>query len=235
MLFGGIGAAVGALLSWSAKWPLPVALSIGAALGILLATRALKPRADVLSLAGAEVDLSRWKTDTIVLRHMTQADVTAQFVAHSIDDEVARAMGWSEQDVQGICAMAEDPKLMANQGFIMLAEPGREEQCIGVLSLTRVPGQSDEASIGLWLAPGARGQGHGSNAVRLASELCWQNGIRLITLGTTSNNAAMQRCYLAAGADLFDTGENELPDGRVVEACWYRIQNPRESAQNEAT
>ena len=235
VLFAGIGAALGALLSWSAKWPLPLALGVGAAIGILLATRVLKPRATVLSLAGPAVDLSSWRTDRVMLRHLSQEDTEAQALANSIDGEVARAMGWSDEDVQGICEMAKDPLLMANQGFLVLAEPAHEGQLIGVLSLTRIPGQAHEAGIGLWLAADARYRGFGSEAIRLASELCWQSGIQLITLGTTSSNTAMQRCYLAAGADLFDTGENELPDGRVVEACWYRIQNPRETPQDEAT
>jgi len=226
MLFGGIGAAIGAVLSWSAKWPLPLALSIGAALGILLATRALKQKPNALAIAGELVDLSSWSTDTLMLRHMNQADANADAVANTIDEDVTQAMGWSEAEIKGIWSMSKDPDLMAERGFIMIAEPSNVAQLLGVLSLTRIPGQRNEAGLGLWLAAAARGHGIGPDSIRLAAQLCWQSGIQLITLGTTAANTSMQRCYLAAGADLFETCENELPDGRVVDSCWYRLSNP---------
>ena len=226
LAFGGIGALIGALLSWSAKWPLPVALGIGAALGILLATRVLKQRPKIQSLAGPEVDLGSWRTDQVVLRHMNLADTEADAVAKTIDEEVIRAMGWSDQDVEGIVSMSRDPLLMAQRGFIMVTEPGREDHVLGVVSITRIPGQAAEAGLGLWMAPEARGRGLGPAAIRLAAEMCWQSNVAVLTLGTTAENTSMQRCYLAAGADLFDTCENELPDGRIVDASWYRIHNP---------
>jgi RimJ/RimL family protein N-acetyltransferase len=157
---------------------------------------------------------------------MNLADVEADAVATTIDEEVIQAMGWSEQDVEAITTMSRDPLLMAQRGFIMVAEPGQEDQVLGVVSLTRIPGQAAEAGLGLWMAPEARGRGLGPAAIRLAAEMCWQSGVAVLTLGTTAGNVSMQRCYLAAGADLFDTCENELPDGRIVDSSWYRIHNP---------
>ncbi|MEX0767472.1 MAG: GNAT family protein [Microthrixaceae bacterium] len=226
MVCGGIGAALGAVLSWSAKWPLPLALGIGAAFGILIATRALKQQPQSVAIAGPRADLSSWCTETLVLRHMNQADVHTNAVANTIDEEVAQAMGWSEDEIFGISHMAKDPALMAERGFIMIAYPLDVTQLLGVLSLTRLPGKPNEAGLGLWLSAGARGHGTGADSIRLAAQLCWQNGIKLITLGTTAANTHMQRCYLEAGADLFDSCENQLLDGRTVDSCWYRISNP---------
>jgi len=222
-LFGAIGGAIGLVVGWASGWPYPLVLVIGAALGLLLATRALREPPPTLGVLSGFAQLPDG-SEVVRLRHFTDADAAAGALGATVDDVVARAMGWSPTDVDTLVGLGSSPATLRARGFVAVADPG-DDRVLGVVSLTRT-GADGEGVVGLWLGPAARGRGLGSEALRVAVALAWGCDLRTLTMGTTAANTPMQRCFVAVGADLEESGEQELPDGRSVESVWYRLVRP---------
>lgn len=231
---GSIGALVGTLVSWAAGWPAPIAVVLGTGLGLLLAVRALRRPADSIAVVPTHANLDAVRSGLAGLRWFDEADARAEALAATIDDEVAGSMGWSPAQVRALAAMGSDPARLAAQGFLAVVEPaalepaadGAARAVAGVVSLTHEPAVPSTARVGIWLGPGARGRGLGPEALRLAVGLAWQMGLQTVVGGTTVDNVAMRRTFLAVGADLAETVPHELPDGRTVDSCWYELHRP---------
>ncbi|MFB7273493.1 GNAT family N-acetyltransferase [Streptomyces sp. NPDC056244] len=81
-----------------------------------------------------------------------------------------------------------------------------------------------EKAIGGWLAPHSRGQGLGAELFGAGALLAHAHlGLDTVRAGTEVENTASRRALLRAG---FVPGEgpdqHTLPDGRVIDACWFR-------------
>ncbi|MFE5864844.1 GNAT family N-acetyltransferase [Streptomyces virginiae] len=79
-------------------------------------------------------------------------------------------------------------------------------------------------AIGLWLAPACRGRGLGTELVTATARFGHEHlGLESVSAGTETAN---QRCRGALRAASFVQCEgpalHTLPDGRVVDAAWYR-------------
>ena len=241
--FGVLGAGVGLVVAWASGWPSSVTLALGAAIGLLLAWRGVARPPEPLGVATPDTDLSRCVGPRVRLRRFTEVDARADAVLDTIDDEVTSSMGWSTAEIATITSTARNSHQLQSQGFLAISSSGSdraasdlgtgdagdgssEVDLLGVVSLTRPTETPGVAWLGLWLAPSARGLGLATEAIGLAAQLARSAGLRSITMGTTNSNEAMKRSFLAAGAELFDTTEHLLPDGRTVESVWFRLDGP---------
>ncbi|MFE9768265.1 GNAT family N-acetyltransferase [Streptomyces sp. NPDC005808] len=84
-----------------------------------------------------------------------------------------------------------------------------------------------EGRLGGWLAPGSRGQGLGSELFRAGALLAHAHfGMDTVRAGTEPQNTACLRALRRAGF-VADEGppRHTLPDGREVDAGWFRHED----------
>jgi RimJ/RimL family protein N-acetyltransferase len=157
------------------------------------------------------------RTERLLLRPLRREDAAA-IAAGCADPEVPRFIpfvpeNYTDADAEEflertLARPADDPDLT-----LAITQPPADT-LLGVLTV-RI---SDRGAVGYWLAPGARGRGITTEAVRGAVAWAEEQGIRTLTLTAHPDNVASQRVAEKAGFRRIGLVPHEPPfrDGTTV-------------------
>jgi RimJ/RimL family protein N-acetyltransferase len=135
--------------------------------------------------------------DVVLLRPWRQADVPGMVQAFS--DPVMQRFSWrsapyTETDAREFLADQEEARLHGHELNFALAGPRDQDVLLGALSLYEVRLDQGCAAVGYWLAPGARGRGAATHAVRLLARWAFAGlGLARLELTCGPDNDASQR------------------------------------------
>ena len=136
--------------------------------------------------------------EVVALRPWREADVPGKLLAFG--DPVVQRFSWprttpyTEADARSYFAEQEAARLRGEELNFALAEPGDQDVVLGGGSLYDVRLDQGCASVGYWLAPGARGRGVATHAVRqLARWAFAELGLARLELTCGPDNEASQR------------------------------------------
>lgn len=136
--------------------------------------------------------------DVVSLRPWRKADVPGKLLAFS-DPLVQRfswphTTGYTEADARRFFAGQEQARLRGEELNFVLAAPDDEAAVLGGSSLYDVRLDQGCAAVGYWLAPGARGRGVATHAVRLLARWAFAElGLARLELTCSPDNKASQR------------------------------------------
>jgi RimJ/RimL family protein N-acetyltransferase len=218
--------AMGALTGWIAGdgvgWPTGVGPAVGALVGLLLAAWRVSaaPGAPPFS-APAWSRLSPHRHRRVTVRRLERGDAAAAI--ETVDEEMARWNGWPHALAAQIRVVLSHPLVALESGYLAVCE---EDRLIGIVSLGRVDGEPDVASLGCWLGPAGRGRGLGAEMVAAAGQVAWSLGFRSVVVGTSVENVAMRRSIERAGALHEAHRPHALPNGEEVDSTWFRLRRP---------
>ena len=135
--------------------------------------------------------------DVVLLRRWREADVPGIVLAFS--DPVMQRFSWratayTESDARDSFAKQEEARLRGEGLDFALAEPHDQDVVLGSVSLSEVRLEQGCAAVGYWLAPGARGRGAATHAVRLLARWAFAElGLARLELTCGPDNEASQR------------------------------------------
>ena len=134
--------------------------------------------------------------DVVLLRPWGEADLPGIVLAFS--DPVMQRFSWrttpyTETDARDYFAEQEEARLRGEGLDFALVEPRDQDVVLGGISLYEVRPDQGCAAVGYWLAPGARGRGLATHAVRLLARWAFAE-LRLARLELTCgpDNVASQ-------------------------------------------
>ena len=134
--------------------------------------------------------------EVVLLRPWREADVPAIVLAYS--DPVMQKFSWrtgpyTEADARDFVAEREEARLRGDELTFALVEPHDQDVILGSASLSEIRLDQGCAAIGYWLAPGARGRGAATQAVRLLVRWAFAElGLARLELTCGPDNAASQ-------------------------------------------
>ena len=134
--------------------------------------------------------------DVVLLRPWREADVPAMVAAFS--DPVMQRFSWraapyTESDARAWLAEQEQARLRGEALHFALAGPRDQDVMLGAVSLDEVRLGQGCAAVGYWLAPGARGRGAATQAVRLLARWAFAGlGLARLELTCGPDNEASQ-------------------------------------------
>jgi RimJ/RimL family protein N-acetyltransferase len=135
--------------------------------------------------------------DVVLLRPWHEADVPGKLLAFS--DPVMQRFSWrttpyTEADARSDFAEQEKARLRGEELNFALVEPADQAAVLGGCSLSDVRPDRGCAALGYWLAPGARGRGVATHAVRLLARWALAElGLARLELTCGPDNEASQR------------------------------------------
>jgi RimJ/RimL family protein N-acetyltransferase len=135
--------------------------------------------------------------DVVLLRPWCEADVPGLVAAFS--DPVMQRFSWrtapyTETDARDWLAEQEEARLRGEALHFTLAGPREQGVMVGGVSLQEVRLDRGCAAVGYWLAPGARGRGAATHAVRLLARWAFAGlGLARLELTCAPDNEASQR------------------------------------------
>jgi len=133
----------------------------------------------------------------VLLRPWGEADVPGIVLAFS--DQVMQRFSWrtapyTETEARGFFAEQEEARLRGEGLSFALVEPLDQDVVLGAVSLSEVRLDQGCAAVGYWLAPGARGRGVATHAVRLLAGWAFAElGLARLELTCGPDNEASQR------------------------------------------
>jgi RimJ/RimL family protein N-acetyltransferase len=134
--------------------------------------------------------------DVVLLRPWRGADVPA--IATAFSDPVMQQFSWrstayTESDARESLAEQEEARLRGEGLHFALAGPHDQDVVLGSVSLAEVRLEQGCAAVGYWLAPGARGRGAATHAVRLLARWAFAElGLARLELTCGPDNEASQ-------------------------------------------
>jgi RimJ/RimL family protein N-acetyltransferase len=134
--------------------------------------------------------------DVVLLRPWREADVPGMVAAFS--DLVMQRFSWrttpyTETDARAWLAEQEEARLHGEVLHFTLAGPHDQDVLLGAVSLYEVRLDQGCAAVGYWLAPGARGRGTATQAVRLLARWAFAElGLARLELTCGPDNEASQ-------------------------------------------
>jgi len=152
---------------------------------------------DHLDMAELRFPVPPLADEVVLLRPWCEADVPGKLLAFS--DPVVQRFSWrttqyTEADARSAFAEQEEARLRGEELNFALAEPGGQGAVLGGCSLYDVRLDQGCAALGYWLAPGARGRGVATHAVRLLARWAFaQLGLARLELTCGPDNEASQR------------------------------------------
>ena len=135
-------------------------------------------------------------SEVVLLRPWRQADVPG--IAAAFSDPVMQRFSWrttayTETDARDFLAEQEQARLRGDELNFALAGPRDEDVLLGSVSLSEVCLDRGCAAVGYWLAPGARGRGAATDAVRLLARWAFAElGLARLELTCGPGNEASQ-------------------------------------------
>lgn len=161
--------------------------------------------------------------DTIRLRPLSSADAAAY--AEGTTDPAVRARAHlpeSEYTPESVVTMAEGvvrEGLQRGDLAVLTIADAATDQFAGSLVIFDVA--QDEAEVGFWLHPAARGRGVAGSALQLAARFAAASGLRALTARTVPDNTAAQS--VLDRADFVETGRGRgtTPSGQEAEMIHY--------------
>jgi RimJ/RimL family protein N-acetyltransferase len=135
--------------------------------------------------------------DVVLLRPWRTADVPGMVAAFS--DPVMRRFSWrttpyTETDALGYLAEQEEARVRGDALHFALAGPRDQDVVLGSVSLSEVRLDQGCAAVGYWLAPGGRGRGAATQAVRLLARWAFAGlGLARLELTCGPGNEASQQ------------------------------------------
>jgi RimJ/RimL family protein N-acetyltransferase len=135
--------------------------------------------------------------DGVVLRPWRDADLPGIVLAFS--DPVMRRFSWrgapyADTDARSYLAEQEAARLRGEGLDFALVEPRDQDRLLGCVSLYDIRLDHGCAAVGYWLAPGGRGRGAATQAVRLLSRWAFAElGLARLELTCGPDNEASQR------------------------------------------
>jgi RimJ/RimL family protein N-acetyltransferase len=137
------------------------------------------------------------RTEGVLLRPWSAADVPA-VVAACQDPTIPAYMPhipspYSEADAIGWLHSQEPARLGGTRLDLAIAD-STDERLLGAIGASNVRMTELTASVGYWLAPGARGHGHATSALRVLARWLFDDvGLERLELTTDPENTASQR------------------------------------------
>jgi RimJ/RimL family protein N-acetyltransferase len=138
------------------------------------------------------------------LRPYAERDIPEILIAYQDDPELHLRLGerrppsGAELGREFECAEAE--RRAGRRLLLTITAPG-DDRCLGRVAVHSVDWKRRCAELALWVAPGARRQGRGSEALALAARwLLAHGGLARLELRISPRNEAMVRAAAAAGA-----------------------------------
>jgi RimJ/RimL family protein N-acetyltransferase len=134
--------------------------------------------------------------EVVLLRPWREADVPG--IAAAFSDPVMQRFSWraapfTETDARGYVAEQEQARLRGDELNFALAGPHDQDVVLGCVSLHEVRLGQGCAAVGYWLAPGARGRGAATAAVRLLARWAFAElGVARLELTCGPDNQASQ-------------------------------------------
>jgi RimJ/RimL family protein N-acetyltransferase len=145
--------------------------------------------------AELEFPLPPLADDVVLLRPWRETDVAAQLEAFA-DACFQLHSDWApanEAEAREHRAAAERARRRGEHISFALVEPGDHDVVLGGASLSNVDLERGTAAVGYWLAPGARGRGVATHAVRLLARWAFELGVARLELTCGPDNLASQR------------------------------------------
>jgi RimJ/RimL family protein N-acetyltransferase len=137
------------------------------------------------------------------LRLAAERDIPETLIAHQDDEELYLRLGTRRPPSGAELGRRTEQlpsELAAGTGvWLTIVRPGADE-CVGQIDVHTVDWDHGRAELGIWVAPGLRGQGLGTAALRLAGPwLIEECGLDRIQMLTEPDNAPMRAAARAAG------------------------------------
>lgn len=138
----------------------------------------------------------------LALRFTAERDIPEMLIAYQDDRELHTRMS-RERPPSGAelgreLEQAERERLEGTRASLTIVEPPADD-CRGVVTVHTINWDQKRAELGIWLAPGRRGQGLGRRALRLVAPwlfTAW--GLQRLELLTDPDNEALLRAAEAA-------------------------------------
>jgi len=143
------------------------------------------------------------RAQAILLRPWTTTDVPA-VVAACQDPTIPAYIPhipspYSEADARSWLASREPNRLAGSRLELAIADPA-DELLLGAIGAANIDMTQLTASVGYWLAPHARGQGHTTSALRVFARWLFDEvGLARLELTTDPDNTASQRVAARCG------------------------------------
>ena len=172
---------------------------------------------------------------TLLLRLPREADAPAIAEACS-DPEIARwipvPVPYRLEDARAFVAFTAEGWSSGREPTFVIADAA-DQALLGTLALHRRADEPGKAAVGYWLAPGARGRGAATRAVRLVVRWAFaiEPSLVRMELLTLVGNEASGRVALRAGFTREGVLRRYLPfRGDLVDAVMYaRLRDDREA------
>ncbi|PXA80317.1 GNAT family N-acetyltransferase [Auritidibacter sp. NML120636] len=121
------------------------------------------------------------------------------------------------------CAIRDQAPAGLSSGTLAVLALADAETDHFVGSLVLFDIRHDDAEVGFWIHPDARGTGHARRGLELASRFAHRNGLQTLTARTLPDNEASQRCLAAAGFRKVARSVGATPAGEHKELIHYRL------------
>jgi len=153
--------------------------------------------------------------DVVLLRPWREADVPGIVLAFS--DPVMQRFSWrtapyTETDARDFLAEQEGARIRGDELNFALVEPHDQGVVLGAVSLYEVRLDHGRAGVGYWLAPGARGRGAATQALRLLAQWAFAElGLARLELTCGPDNEASQHVAERCGFSLEGLLRSQVP------------------------
>lgn len=137
------------------------------------------------------------------LRSAVERDIPEILIAHQDDDELYLRLG-SRRPPSGAELGRRTEQLPSELAsgtgvWLTITQPDSDD-CVGQIDVHTVDWDHGRAELGIWVAPGMRGRGLASAALRLAGPwLIGECGLERLQMLTEPDNAPMRAAARAAG------------------------------------
>jgi RimJ/RimL family protein N-acetyltransferase len=141
--------------------------------------------------------------DSVGLRFAAERDIPEILIAYQDDPQLHIRLGQrrppSGAQLGQQLEAATAKRAQGIRASLTIVEPPRDE-CRGEITVQEIDWDHARASLGIWVAPGARDRGVARRALRLAAQWLFDAGdLKRIVLVTDPDNGPMLRAARAAG------------------------------------